>query len=271
MKNDKGEFVPRSPLLEELRQPERPGRPMLAWWGIFPAVVLFAALFVFSWPQAVERRGDGAVSYFVGQCLGYLLVSLGLAYAAYRGSERSQTAGTLAFTGIVALVCLGQVAGSPQRLQKILAKSERFSAPPNSPAPSRVSFSGFEFELPPGWQRVRPHHKHTQAMLLLGGNDWTEADGMLKVDVGKPRVASARQLARDLAGTDGHVFGEPLLVDGIEGIRVRTTSEDLTRPRYAVVVYRDGQAYLIMAATKGADIDSALQRVLDTWKWDVGK
>ena len=50
---------------------------------------------------------------------------------------------------------------------------------------------------------------------------------------------------------------------------VETTSSDLSRPRHVVVIFKDGQVYLIMAAAAGgADVSSAFDEVLRTWRWN---
>lgn len=113
-----------------------------------------------------------------------------------------------------------------------------------------------------------PDHKATMAMLLLNGKTWNNADGMLKVDSGKPTLPTAEATAQALAGSDGQVFAEPMSVDGEKGIRLQTPSTNMERPRCAVVVYRQGKVFLIMAAgARGFDVEDAFDHVLQTWRW----
>ena len=138
----------------------------------------------------------------------------------------------------------------------------------SSTKPALTSFGAFLFEIPIGWTRVQPDREKTAAMILLNGTTWDRADGMLKVDVGKPALATARQTAEALAGKDGRVLPEPVSLDGVEGIRVETTSTDMSRPRFAVVMYRDDKFYLVMAASaRGTDVSGAFDQVLKTWRW----
>ena len=105
-------------------------------------------------------------------------------------------------------------------------------------------------------------------MLLLNATAWNKAEGMLKVDVGKPSLPTARQMADALAGKDGRVLEGMVSLDGSEGIRVETPSSDMSRPRFAMVIFRDEKVYLIMAAgRKGVDVSGAFNQVLRTWRW----
>ena len=135
-------------------------------------------------------------------------------------------------------------------------------------APKKTSFGEFEFAIPAKWSSVRPDREKTAVMLLLNGTAWNNADAMIKVDVGKPAAPTAEELAKALAGRDGKVYPDPVLVDGAKGVKVETSSTDMSRPKFAIVVYRDGKAYLIMAAEKKGDaISDALDAVVKSWKW----
>jgi hypothetical protein len=130
------------------------------------------------------------------------------------------------------------------------------------------SFGDFKFELPTGWSKVQPDRGKTVAMILLNGKTWDKADGMIKIDVGKPAVPTAEAMARSLAGADGQVLRKPVSLDGHDGVRVKTASEDMSRPHHAVVCYKDGKVYLLMAAAvNGKQIDDAFNHVLKTWHW----
>ena len=67
------------------------------------------------------------------------------------------------------------------------------------------------------------------------------------------------------------MFADPVQVDGTEGIKVETTSKDLSRPKFAVVVFRDEKVYLIMAAQKpGTDVSQAFDEVVKS-HWEIMK
>lgn len=152
------------------------------------------------------------------------------------------------------------------------ARGEAAVASQTSDAPTkREHFEGFSFELPYGWSRVSPDEPKTKAMLLLGGERWDVAKGMVKVDVGKPTSPDARATADGLAkNISGGVLPEPADVDGEQGIQVQASSHGATlSPIKAIVVFRGGRVYLIMAGeVAGTDVSDAFEHIRKTWKWD---
>jgi hypothetical protein len=228
-------------------KPRRSWRSILAWWGFIPVIAFFAMEVVYGWPRAVIRATSPelATSYFVGHVLGALLISYVIAWIAYRVARRSRLVGTIAFSAIMALACVSLL-------------------------PRLTSFGDFRFELPTGWVQGKPERPKTKALLAMIPRGAKSPDGLLMVDVGKAAAPSAMDLAKSLAGRDGRVLPEPVAVDQEEGVRVEMPSVDLSRPRCAVVVFRNGKAYLIMAAAmKGTDITDAFEEVLKTWKWNA--
>lgn len=154
----------------------------------------------------------------------------------------------------------------------VLGGCDRASQAPPTELPSvpntSMSFGDFQFETPIGWSRAQPDRDKTMAMVLLNGTTWSRADGMIKVDVGKPTLPNAEAMARALAGSDGQVLVDPVFVDGESGVRVKTTSTDMSKPSHAVVVFRNGKVYLIMAAGgNGVDVTDAFDHALQTWRW----
>jgi hypothetical protein len=116
-----------------------------------------------------------------------------------------------------------------------------------------------------------PDRGKTAAMIRLNGTGWQDADGLIKVDVGRP-VGPPDELAKTLAGRDGKIDAEPVSVGGVDGVKVETPSRDMSRPRFAIIVERGGQAYLILAAQKaGADVAPALDAVVASWRWTEGR
>lgn len=131
------------------------------------------------------------------------------------------------------------------------------------------SFGDFSFSIPSGWSVVTPDRDKTKAMLLLDGTNWLNAKAMIKIDVGAPAAPTARQLVEGFANsTGGQVSAEDLDFDGTPGVSASTSSTELTTPRNMIVVYRDSQAYLLMAgATAGVDIGDAVSHVRESWVW----
>ena len=113
----------------------------------------------------------------------------------------------------------------------------------------RRDFGDFSLELPIGWSSVSPDREKTKCMLLLGGDRWTNAKAMIKVDVGSPTLPTPAEMAQTIAkSSGGHVLPQAVDLDGENGITVQTSSTTtLSTPREVIIVYRNGKVYLIMA------------------------
>ncbi len=137
-------------------------------------------------------------------------------------------------------------------------------------ADSVVKTRLFEITIPAYWVSAEPDLNKTAVLLLLNGTVWYNADAMIKVDVGKPSLPTAREIAQKLAGDDGKVYDQTVNVDGSEGVRVETTSTDMSRPKYGVVVFHEQRAYLIMGAeVRGKNVAAALDQIIKSWKWSM--
>src|SRR5260221_9892750 len=219
--------------------PQSSGRnfSFLSWWGIIPALAFFAVEAVVGWPAARAERANvtDAISVFVGHVAAGVLIPALVAWIVYRFAGRSQFFSTMAFGLTTALMCASVIRGSAMR------------AANTAGAPTPISVDDFRFEIPQGWQRAESDREKTKGLLVrpaAGG-----VAGMIQVDVGKPSLPTARDVAKSLAGSDGSVLPDAVALDGVAGFRLRTPSTDLTRPCAAVVVFRNGRVYLIMAAT----------------------
>src|SRR5687767_2385611 len=53
----------------------------------------------------------------------------------------------------------------------------------------------FRFSILPGWVLVPPDREKTMAIALLNSTVWENADGLIKVDVEPPSLASAEEMA----------------------------------------------------------------------------
>ncbi len=231
---------------------------MLAWWGIFPVIAFVAAHVVFGFSRAKLRTSpDNVLSHWLGVVFGGLLLATLVAWIAYRIGKRSQLAGTVVFTVVLMLATTN------------LVNTTKSSSPPVAPATARprmATFGEFKVEIPAGWTQVRPTDEKAKAVLIL--NPKTGPDGMLRIEVGRLKEPTPREVAAAFAGDDGRVLDEPISLDGIEGARAETPSTDLLRPRFCAVVFRQEQGYLVMAAGANKhDISKAFEHVLQTWQW----
>jgi hypothetical protein len=239
-------------------------KSVLAWWGVIPTLLFVAIQLIYGWSSAKVRATgpEYSISYLLGGIIGGLLISFVISWIVYLVFGKSQRAATITFSVMMALLCLSVLERS---LLQPLANQQ---GTPVSITPTNASFGNFQFEIPAGWSRIQPDRGKTEAMILLNGDAPGHVQGMLKVDVGKPLLPDAGQVARSLAGKDGRVLPDSVTVDGTDGVRIETPSADMTRPRLAVVVFRDEKVYLIMAATNGADISGAFDEVLKSWRWN---
>lgn len=235
--------------------------PMFAWWGIIPVILFIVAHVALNWETAKIRATDPsyAVSYLLGGLIGALGLAALVGWGAYRIGSRSQLAGTLALSGALLFFAMADLN---------TARSTKAILQPAASAPTPASFDGFAFEVPAGWSQVRPDRNQTKAMLTFGSTSPTGADGLIKIEVGKPTIPDVRKTAASLAGADGQVLPTSLTVDGVEAVRVETPSTDLNRPHHAVAAIRNGRLYLIMAAgARGTDVSAGFEHVLKTWHW----
>jgi hypothetical protein len=169
---------------------------------------------------------------------------------------------------IAGLVVVVGVSGCAKPADKPAQTAERSQL--NSAVAKREHFEGFSFELPRGWSRVAPDRPKTKAMLLLGGERWDQAKGMIKVDVGVPTSPDSKATAEALAKNfGGSVLPELTEIDGEQGIQVQASPQgSALSPSKAMVVFRGEKVYLIMAgAVGGTDISDAFERVRASWEW----
>ncbi len=234
-------------------------RSLLSWWGIVPVILLCVFEGIYSWPLAKIATPDDslAIGFLFGRILGGLLIALLIAWIVSLLSRRSRNASTIAFSIVVAIACW-----STSRLS--LLRSATSPLPP-----VLVASDDFEFEPPQGWQRADPTGENMKAMLVK----WNLGKmlGVMQVSAGKPVLATTRQMAESLAGSDGRILPEPEFVDGVAGVRAESSSADLSRPRFVVAVSHGGQIYLIMVATApGIDVAADFEHVIKTWRWRLG-
>ena len=239
--------------------------PILAWWGIIPSLVFIALQVAFGWPHAKVRATSPqyALSYLMGGVLAGLLISFIIAWVVYLVSGRSQLSATITYTLLIGVFCLsvisqakrGRQAGAPER--------------PPAAASTPTSFGAFDFNIPAGWSNAGTAAGKAKAVIILNARTRPPADGVLRVEAGRPTLPTARQVAETFAADGGRVIPDPVSIDGVEGVRVETTSTDLSRPRHVVVVFKGDQAFLIMAAAANeVDVSAAFDDVLRTWRWN---
>lgn len=131
----------------------------------------------------------------------------------------------------------------------------------------QTSFGRFSFEAPKGWTVISAERPKTKAFLVSDASI-ASPPGMIVVDVGRPVLPTAEELAKQMAGNDGRISPVPVTVDGTKGLRVDRPAVDASRPAHVVIVYRGEIVYLIMAArAHDADVSKPFEQILTTWRW----
>jgi hypothetical protein len=134
-----------------------------------------------------------------------------------------------------------------------------------------VVAEGASFAEPKGWIRLDPDRKSTKGWFLAPNSPPNDPKRMIMVDVGKPTKPDAKTTAESLARDwGGRAAAEPAALDGVEGYRVRVEERKKPgmRPVEAIVVHRDGKAYMLMGgAIPGQSIAAELEEVRKGWKW----
>jgi len=238
---------------------------MLAWWGVIPAVVFVVVEIYFGSAVAKNRATgpDTQVSYLMGVIFAGLLISTVIGWIAYRLLRRSQVAGTVAFSAILALFCLsvltitGVVPGLARR------------GSTQSAAGGRASFGDFSVVTPSGWASTTPDRQKTAAMFLLGDESLQNARALIKIDAGKCQFENGREAVAAFAG--GKMTPTAISLGDNEAFQIEMPAGGgMSRPRFVAASVRDHKLYLIMGAgADDVDLAGAFQQIINTWRWEV--
>jgi hypothetical protein len=129
-------------------------------------------------------------------------------------------------------------------------------------------FGDFSADVPEGWVSVTPQPGKTKALMVIGTNP--DFAGVMLVDVGPPVQPTAQATAEEFAKENsGQVSPDAVALDGVDGVRVTTSSTSTEAPREIIIVHRNSTVYLLMGAgLESIDVTSAVERVRSTWKWE---
>jgi hypothetical protein len=216
---------------------------------------------IFGWDQAIDqgKTPDHAISIEIGGFLGALAIAGLVALVAYFVGRKSGRAASIAFPVAVCFLMFSVVNAWVSRVSKRTAETPRIE-----------SFGEFTFEVPAHWTKEKPVLPQTEALLVLNGSmAGSGPHGLVQVDAGQAVRPLTREMAGTLAGTDGHMLPDPILVDGIEGIKIERPGGKMTVPHIAVVLVHEGKAYVIVGADEnGADVNEVMEHIFKTWKWN---
>jgi hypothetical protein len=144
------------PLAYAQPYPQAPQRkpPLIAPWGIAPALLFIVVHCIFGWSQAKLKASspDNAPAYLLGGIAGGLLISALLAWAAYAIGRRSTLAGTITFTVLLLLFTLSSIISSVLKpisaakplVQNIMADFRAKQAAARIPLSALQGFAGHE-------------------------------------------------------------------------------------------------------------------------------
>lgn len=235
---------------------------MLAWWTVFPALLLLGTQLTLGVASARAKAGDPNNEYLIGFAAGSVVVALGMAlfaaWVAYRASDRRQLPGSLTFLCVSVFLSLATLQNWSREQDAL--RLTTYAGP--------ASFGSFSVEVPEGWIIGEPQGSRTVALLLLPGRVPSEPSGMILVEAAPTEETSAEAAAKALTVHGGRVAPEPVLLDGVTAFRYDGSSNDFSKPRHALALVREGKAYIIQAAgIESVDVAVPFERVLTTWRW----
>jgi hypothetical protein len=129
------------------------------------------------------------------------------------------------------------------------------------------------FTTPKNWQ-AHPSDKNTYALLTRASEQHPNLTSMITIDLGKPKLPTAKASADDFAKEwKGRVDEKPLKLDGEVAYRVTIPPDGKTlRPVECVVAYRAGRLVLVIGGTNEmAGVHAEIEEVVGTWKWKAAK
>jgi hypothetical protein len=129
------------------------------------------------------------------------------------------------------------------------------------------------FTTPKNWQ-PNTSTKNTYAILSRGTERHPNLTCMISIDIGKPKLATAKASAEDFAEEwKGRVLEKPLKLDGEPAYRVMIPPDGKTlRPVECVIAYHGGKIVLLIGGTKElAGLHDVMEELAATWKWKETK
>ena len=235
---------------------------MLAWWAAIP--FLTACGFVIAYCRPAEtQKVDMLPSYIVGGIIGTALISLLIGWIAYRIFRRSQLAGTLAFTLMLAFVCWSQWLTAQQRT----SAAAILTALPSVPV--ALPMIGVSVYSPTGWVS-RPTGSVSIAACwdrpAPGGGFLATLFVEGYVPASDDPLANVQALAKQMNGT---IQSDHELLDGQRAWQIRADpTRNLSNPTCMLVTFRNGGMYLIsLSSIPGFSYDRSLEEVRSSWKW----
>jgi hypothetical protein len=123
-----------APLPVELPAKPNAKKSLLEWWTLLPVAVFVGIEIMFGAPKgaAVDANDSYNIGFIVGGSLAGIVISLLVAWVAYRLTRRSSLVASLVFSGMLGLFALGAFGRSVRERQERTNANPR--AQPAAPA-----------------------------------------------------------------------------------------------------------------------------------------
>lgn len=231
----------------------RPKKPaMIGWWGLIPAVAFIVVECIYGWPEAQARSKspDYAGGYFVGSILGGFVISLFLAWIAYLVGRRSQLAGTITFTAMLAFY-ISTVLGSA------------LMSPPAARTLARDLFQSIE-------TKQRAASSAAAELDRISGNHLDGIDRPGELDARLRAIAAAR--AANQAVLDAGDGAATDLAQGLDKAGVRPSTRDRLVAQFTAKIRWDRVRGSYDTKRRGFDSLHSLYQLLkdhpDKWQYN---
>lgn len=245
--------------------------PILAWWGIIPTAGYVVVQTLYGWGEARFRATapQFAISYFIGGLIAGPLISLIVAWVAYRVSGRSQRVATIVFTLVIALLCLS--VRNMARSRALLSSSQRQIAPsPNTSAIHAFPSAGLMLRSPPAWQEAIPDRGSVVAEWISPESRPGTVRALIMVELKRPASTDSHEIASQLAQSwGGKVIDKPDVLDGERAWKIQApVSKSELQPLEAVIAIHQGRLYMIEGGgMPGYSCHEQVEFIRSSWKW----
>jgi hypothetical protein len=160
------------------------------------------------------------------------------------------------------LFCLGIVAAS---------SGQQATGGGNStqPAPISIPLFGIAVSSPPGWQQLPPDRLSIVTRWISPGSRAGNVQGIIMIEMKKPALPDAGQIAASLAKDwGGRVAEKQDSLDGEVAWRILAEPKAGLQPVEGLLTIHDGRLYLIEGGvTAGHSCHGPVEFIRQSWKW----
>ncbi len=201
-------------------------------------------------------NSDFIVGNFMGGIFGGILISFGLGWMACSDLRRR------GFMVIVGVVCLSVVGQSMAQQGPGETNSTR-------PAPLSIPLFGIAVGSPVGWQQLPPDRVGIATRWVSPGSRAGNVQGIIMVEMKKPALPDAGQIASSLAQEwGGRLVDKQDSLDGEMAWRILAEPHVSLQPVEGLLTIHEGRLYLIEGGvTAGHSCHDQIESIRQSWKW----